>query len=86
GLHVVDRERQGMPEIIYLPRAGLPADAKARLRELFAACRRWTRPELMPYVEDLVDDAKKLEPLLLKYARVSRPAVGDALYTPRGAW
>lgn len=49
-----------------------------RLEQLFIARRKWSREELLPYIFDLADDSKKLDLLLLKYARLSR--VRDVLF------
>lgn len=49
----------------------LSMDAKSRFEYLFKARSKWTQDEIVPYIEDLATDKKKLDAMLLKYARAS---------------
>ncbi|KAL1922885.1 uncharacterized protein VTP21DRAFT_9261 [Calcarisporiella thermophila] len=66
----------------YFPRSELPIEPAERFRALFAERARWEAAELLPYVEDLAADKKKLDALLLKHCRSSK-ADGKTIYTHR---
>lgn len=57
--------------IRFFPKSSLSKDAKPRFQELFDVRKRWLDVEIAPYVEDLAPGGgKKLDALLLKYARI----------------
>ncbi|KAJ3037178.1 Sister chromatid cohesion protein DCC1 [Rhizophlyctis rosea] len=64
--------------IRYFPKSALPSDAKGRFAKLFDVKGKWAYDELLPYVDDLAPDRKKLDATLLKFGRSSR--VGDMTY------
>ncbi|KAI8613966.1 sister chromatid cohesion protein Dcc1 [Chytriomyces sp. MP71] len=59
-------------------KSALPASPKERLEYLFTIRRKWAANDIRPYIEDLAENKKKLDLLLLKYARLSR--AGDIVY------
>ncbi|TPX34687.1 hypothetical protein SmJEL517_g02747 [Synchytrium microbalum] len=59
-------------------------DAKSRFEYLFSTRARWTLDEIIPYIEDLAADKKKLDVLLLKFARASGSGI-NTTYSSRFA-
>ncbi|KAJ3049463.1 Sister chromatid cohesion protein DCC1 [Rhizophlyctis rosea] len=68
--------------IQYFPKSTLPSEAKQRFERLFDVKRKWSYDELLPYIDDLAPDKKKLDALLMKYARMSKSA-NTMFYTSR---
>ncbi|KAJ2009288.1 hypothetical protein GGI04_000591 [Coemansia thaxteri] len=82
-----------------LSRCAMPGDPRSRLRCLFAAKPRWSRDEIVPFMDDLVDVdpdlldsadaaavaavAKAVDAWLVKFARATRAPSGDMVYTSR---
>ena len=63
-------------------KSNLPFSPKERLEQLFLVKRKWLADDLIPFIEDLAENKKKLDVLLLKYARVSN-SEGRVYYTSR---
>lgn len=63
------------PKIQSYPSAHLPLAPAARFQELFLTRSQWTKEDLEPFIKDLATDGKKLDALLLKFARVSRTKI-----------
>ncbi|KAJ3158272.1 Sister chromatid cohesion protein DCC1 [Geranomyces michiganensis] len=86
GLYLLNDTTTPNPSIMYFPKRALPPDAKPRFEALFRMRRRWKRDEMLPYIDDLAPTEKKLDAILLKFARTSKdpPAEGGAtVYTSR---
>jgi sister chromatid cohesion protein DCC1 len=60
------------PTIKYFPKQILPVEAKQRFQELFKVRSKWNKAEILPYIDDLAGNLKELEPLIIKYCRISR--------------
>ncbi|KAJ1733208.1 Ctf8p and Ctf18p associating protein [Coemansia sp. Benny D160-2] len=85
--------------VVPLFRSTLPSDPRARMQRLFDAKPRWSRLEIHPYLEDLVDvdhraleagDARTLEAVnkaidawLLKFGRGVKSPGGQMVYSSR---
>ncbi|KAJ2663061.1 Ctf8p and Ctf18p associating protein [Coemansia sp. RSA 1200] len=85
--------------VVPLFRSTLPSDPRARMQRLFEAKPRWSRLEIHPYLEDLVDvdhraleagDARTLETVnkaidawLLKFGRGVKSPGGQMVYSSR---
>ncbi|KAI8916622.1 sister chromatid cohesion protein Dcc1 [Powellomyces hirtus] len=83
GLYLIQDASTGAA-IQYFPKAQLPLDSKARFETLFQTRKKWTHADILPYISDLAPSTKKLDAILLKYARMSR--VGQqVVYTSRYA-
>ncbi|KAJ3228132.1 Sister chromatid cohesion protein DCC1 [Chytriomyces hyalinus] len=78
GLYILEDDTGISYSIRYFPKSDLPAPAKDRLEYLFSVRRKWTTSDLMPYIDDLAENKKKLDLLLLKYTRMSK--VGDTVF------
>ncbi|TPX75021.1 hypothetical protein CcCBS67573_g03702 [Chytriomyces confervae] len=78
GLYILEDDTGISYSIRYFPKSELPAPAKDRLEYLFSIRRKWTASDLMPYIDDLAENKKKLDLLLLKYTRMSK--VGDTVF------
>jgi sister chromatid cohesion protein DCC1 len=63
-------------------KSNLPFSPKERLEQLFLVKRKWLAEDLIPFIEDMAENKKKLDVLLLKYARVSN-SEGRVYYTSR---
>jgi len=68
--------------ISYFPLSELPADPAARFAQLFQEQKQWAPEDIMPFIEDLAPDKKKLDALLLKYTR-SQKQDGRVVYGSR---
>ena len=75
--------------IRYFPKSSLEMDVKARFQQLFLVKKKWTREDIIPYIEDLVDPVtphgakqKKLDALLLKHTRSTKES-GQPVYSSR---
>ncbi|KAL7753292.1 Ctf8p and Ctf18p associating protein [Sorochytrium milnesiophthora] len=66
----------GVSYLQYIAVASLSSKPVERLAQLFAVKTKWTRDEIMPFVSDLVLERKKVEPMLIKHARVVRTKDG----------
>ncbi|ORY50485.1 hypothetical protein BCR33DRAFT_762792 [Rhizoclosmatium globosum] len=78
GLYLLEENSAMHQEIKYFPKSKLPPIAKDRLEQLFQVRRKWASADIMPYIQDLAENKKKLDLLLLKYTRLSK--VGDQVY------
>ncbi|KAJ3171919.1 Sister chromatid cohesion protein DCC1 [Geranomyces variabilis] len=88
GLYLLSDTTTPTPSIIYFPKRALPPDAKPRFEALFRMRRRWKRDEMLPYIDDLAPTEKKLDAILLKFARTSKDSPADGggtVYTSRYA-
>ncbi|KAI9014689.1 sister chromatid cohesion protein Dcc1 [Gaertneriomyces semiglobifer] len=81
GLCLIDPEPTGQ-SIRYFPKSVLPMDAKPRFEMLFQVRRKWLRQDILPYIDDLASDPKKLDAILLKYGRMSK-VTDQTFYTSR---
>jgi sister chromatid cohesion protein DCC1 len=68
--------------ISYFPLSELPADPAARFSQLFLEQKQWAPEDIMPFIEDLAPDKKKLDALLLKFTR-SQKQDGRVVYGSR---
>ncbi|KAI9352549.1 hypothetical protein DFJ73DRAFT_349558 [Zopfochytrium polystomum] len=82
GHYLIEYQDSTTATIRHFPKSCLPPSAKERLEHLFQIRRKWVREDLLPYVDDLAEDDKKLELLLLKFGRTSREA-GVTYYSRR---
>ncbi|KXS13395.1 hypothetical protein M427DRAFT_156679 [Gonapodya prolifera JEL478] len=73
---------RSITHIHYISKDDLSLEPKDRFQELFARKQRWEEAELLPFIRDLAPDRKKLDVILLKFARVSRTG-STATYTTR---
>ncbi|KAI9337564.1 sister chromatid cohesion protein Dcc1 [Obelidium mucronatum] len=78
GLYLLEENSAMNNEIKYFPKSKLPSIAKDRLEHLFQVRRKWASTDIMPYIQDLAENKKKLDLMLLKYARLSK--VGETVY------
>ncbi|KAJ3061231.1 Sister chromatid cohesion protein DCC1, partial [Podochytrium sp. JEL0797] len=73
GLYLLEENTtSNQHEIFYFPKSNLPPIAKDRLDHLFQIRRKWTSTDMMPYIDDLAENKKKLDLLLLKFTRLSK--------------
>ncbi len=82
GHCLIDVEN-GIEVIRWWSRDDLSADAKTRFEQIFQEREKWRAHDLVPFLEDLAPDQKKMDALLLKFARVSTGAAGERFYTRR---
>ena len=72
--------------IQYLPLSSLSPEPADRFAHLFALRPRWRDRDMMPFLEDLTGERKKLEALVLKFVRkvkVPGPGQGWVEWTSR---
>jgi sister chromatid cohesion protein DCC1 len=60
------------PIIRYFPQSLLPTEAKNRFHDLFNIRHKWHKDDILPYIEDLASNHKELDPIILKFARISK--------------
>ncbi|KAG2180468.1 hypothetical protein INT44_003472 [Umbelopsis vinacea] len=68
--------------ISYFPLSELPADPAGRFSHLFLEQKQWVPEDILPFIEDLAPDKKKLDALLLKFTR-SQKLDGRVVYGSR---
>ncbi|KAJ3290552.1 Sister chromatid cohesion protein DCC1 [Borealophlyctis nickersoniae] len=83
GLYLIETMAK-QSSIRYFPKSLLPMDAKQRFERLFHERRKWEYEDLLPYISDLAPNTKKLDAILLKYARMSK-VEGKTFYSSRFA-
>ncbi|KAI9098047.1 sister chromatid cohesion protein Dcc1 [Phlyctochytrium arcticum] len=81
GLCLVEDGPTGQ-SIIYFPKSRLPMDEKGRFEMLFNVRKKWAHEEFVPYISDLAPTTKKLDAILLKYARMFKAGT-QVFYTSR---
>lgn len=86
GLALLDQhmaDDEGLFRLKHFPVEDLPPAAPDRLRFLFQTRGRWLYEDLLPFIEDLEEDEKALQALVIKHVRYSTdPATGKKLVTP----
>ncbi|KAJ3322649.1 Sister chromatid cohesion protein DCC1 [Boothiomyces sp. JEL0866] len=66
-------EKHGVePTIRYFPKYILPSDPKLRFKELFKIRSKWVKEDVFYYIQDFAKTLKELDPIIMKYARVSK--------------
>ncbi|KAF9927233.1 hypothetical protein FBU30_003416 [Linnemannia zychae] len=88
GEYIIEHDKgmdkiQTQQYIRYFSKSHLPLDPAARFTVLFEVKPKWDGPEIRPFLRDLVLDEKKLDVLLLKYARSVKQPGGGVVYSSR---
>ena len=77
GLYLLD-EMAGKPFVRYFPKNLLPLEPKQRFQDLFLIRKKWSKQDILPFIEELAPNTKALDVIILKYARLSK--VGKQVY------
>jgi len=84
GIAVVTEGDCGnLPMVRSLPLASLPLRARERFEALFQLKRAWSKEELTPYVQDLLDPGRSMETLVLQHARSVASSKGFVAFVSR---